>query len=399
MISVAAARAACVALVKPLAHEQVALDMAGGRVLARDVIALRDQPPFAASAMDGYAMRKADRRPGAQLHVVGTAPAGRAWQGQVAPGQAVRIFTGAPLPDGADCVVIQEDVTATGAIITLGSTLEPGDNMRPAAGDFRVGDRLAAPRRLSPGDIALCAAMNAPRLDVFRKPEVALIATGDELVSPGQTPRADQIITSNSYGLKALIEAERGRARILPIARDDRDSLKQVFGLAAGADLIVTIGGASVGDHDLVAGVAAELGMEQAFYKVAMRPGKPLMAGRIGDTPMLGLPGNPVSAMICGMIFMLPMLRAMQGLPPRADTYPLARLGCDLPANGKRTHYMRAQIAHGADYPIITPFDSQDSARLSLLSGATALLVRPADDGPRAAGELVEHIPLGTSYP
>ena len=399
MISVAAARAACVALVKPLAHEQVALDMAGGRVLARDVIALRDQPPFAASAMDGYAMRKADRRPGAQLHVVGTAPAGRAWQGQVAPGQAVRIFTGAPLPDGADCVVIQEDVTATGAIITLGSTLEPGDNMRPAAGDFRVGDRLAAPRRLSPGDIALCAAMNAPRLDVFRKPEVALIATGDELVSPGQTPRADQIITSNSYGLKALIEAEGGRARILPIARDDRDSLKQVFGLAAGADLIVTIGGASVGDHDLVAGVAAELGMEQAFYKVAMRPGKPLMAGRIGDTPMLGLPGNPVSAMICGMIFMLPMLRAMQGLPPRADSYPLARLDCDLPANGKRTHYMRAQIAHGADYPIITPFDSQDSARLSLLSGATALLVRPADDGPRAAGELVEHIPLGTSYP
>ncbi|MDA0186617.1 MAG: molybdopterin molybdotransferase MoeA [Proteobacteria bacterium] len=399
MISVAAARAACLALVKPLAHEQVALDMAGGRVLARDVIALRDQPPFAASAMDGYAMRKADRLPGAQLHVVGTAPAGRAWQGQVAPGQAVRIFTGAPLPDGADCVVIQEDVTATGAIITLGSTLEPGDNMRPAAGDFRVGDRLAAPRRLSPGDIALCAAMNAPRLDVFRKPEVALIATGDELVSPGQTPRADQIITSNSYGLKALIEAEGGRARILPIARDDRDSLKQVFGLAADADLIVTIGGASVGDHDLVAGVAAELGMEQAFYKVAMRPGKPLMAGRIGDTPMLGLPGNPVSAMICGMIFMLPMLRAMQGLPPRADSYPLARLACDLPANGKRTHYMRAQIAHGADYPIITPFDSQDSARLSLLSGATALLVRPADDGPRAAGELVEHIPLGTSYP
>ena len=399
MISVAAARAACLALVKPLAHEQVALDMAGGRVLARDVIALRDQPPFAASAMDGYAMRKADRLPGAQLHVVGTAPAGRAWQGQVAPGQAVRIFTGAPLPDGADCVVIQEDVTATGAIITLGSTLEPGDNMRPAGGDFRIGDKLVALRRLSPGDIALCAAMNAPRLDVFRKPEVALIATGDELVSPGQTPRADQIITSNSYGLKALIEAEGGRARILPIARDDRDSLKQVFGLAADADLIVTIGGASVGDHDLVAGVAAELGMEQAFYKVAMRPGKPLMAGRIGDTPMLGLPGNPVSAMICGMIFMLPMLRAMQGLPPRADSYPLARLACDLPANGKRTHYMRAQIAHGADYPIITPFDSQDSARLSLLSGATALLVRPADDGPRAAGELVEHIPLGTSYP
>ncbi|WP_439140329.1 molybdopterin molybdotransferase MoeA [Roseicyclus sp.] len=399
MISVEAARAACLALVQPLSHETVGLENAGGRVLARDVRALRDQPPFAASAMDGYAIRLADRMPGASLQVVGEAPAGRAWQGRVGPGQAVRIFTGAPLPDGADCVVIQEDVTATGDRIMLGDRLEQGDNVRPAGGDFRTGDTLAAPRHLSPSDIALCASMNAPQLVVSRRPEVALIATGDELVSPGQTPRADQIITSNSYGLKALIEAEGGRARILPIARDNRDSLKQVFGLARGADLIVTIGGASVGDHDLVAGVAAELGMEQAFYKVAMRPGKPLMAGRIGDTPMLGLPGNPVSAMICGMIFMRPMLRAMQGLLPRGDAYPLARLDRDLPANGPRAHYMRAQIALGADYPIITPFDSQDSARLSLLSGATALLVRPADDGPRAAGDLVEHIPLGTSYP
>lgn len=399
MISVDAARAACLGLVHPLATETVGLDMAGGRVLARDVHALRDQPPFAASAMDGYALRIADRKPGAQLQVIGEAPAGRAWQGHVGPGQAVRIFTGAPLPQGADCVVIQEDVIATDGLITLGDRLEEGDNIRPAGGDFRVGDRLVAPRRLTPADIALCAAMNAPRLQVTRKPEVALIATGDELVSPGEVPRPDQIITSNSYGLKALIEQEGGRARILPIARDDRESLKQVFGLAHGADLIVTIGGASVGDHDLVAEVAADLGMARAFYKVAMRPGKPLMAGRLGDTPMLGLPGNPVSAMICGMVFLVPMLRAMLGLDPRADAFLPARLGCDLPANGPRAHYMRAQIAAGHDMPIITPFDSQDSARLSLLSGATALLVRPPNDGPRPRDSVVAHIPLGTAYP
>ncbi|MBF9046794.1 molybdopterin molybdenumtransferase MoeA [Rhodobacterales bacterium LSUCC0031] len=399
MISVQAARAACLALVQPLPPETVSLETAGGRVLASDVIAQRDQPPFAAAAMDGYAMRLADRARGAQLQVVGEAPAGRAWQGRVGPGQAVRIFTGAPLPEGADCVVIQEDVTRMQDRITLGAMLEPGDNIRPAGGDFRAGDRLAAPRRLTPADIALCAAMNAPRLAVARRPEVALIATGDELVSPGEAPRPDQIVASNTYGLKAMITAAGGHARILPIARDNRDSLTQVFELAAGADLIVTIGGASVGDHDLVGRVAAELGMAQAFYKVAMRPGKPLMAGRIGNVPMLGLPGNPVSAMVCGMIFMLPMLRAMQGLPPEEDRYPLARLGCDVPPTGPRTHYMRAQITHGADYPVITPFGSQDSARLSLLSGATALLVRPAGDGPRSAGALVEHIPLGTSYP
>lgn len=398
MISVQAARAACLALVQPLPPETVSLETAGGRVLASDVIAQRDQPPFAAAAMDGYAMRLADRAPGAQLQVVGEAPAGRAWQGRVGPGQAVRIFTGAPLPEGADCVVIQEDVTRMQDRITLGAMLERGDNIRPAGGDFRAGDRLAAPRRLTPADIALCAAMNAPRLAVARRPEVALIATGDELVSPGEAPRPDQIITSNSYGLKAMIEAEGGRARILPIARDNRDSLIQVFGLAHGADLIVTIGGASVGEHDLVAGVAAELGMEQAFYKVAMRPGKPLMAGRLGDTPMLGLPGNPVSAMICGMIFLLPMLRALQGLPPQTEVYAKARLGCDLPANGPRAHYMRAKIAPGDDDPVITPFDSQDSARLSLLSGATALLVRPPHDRARASGTFVDHIPLGTGY-
>jgi len=395
MISVQEALAACLDLVTPLEIEQVALAAAGGRVLARDVIAFRDQPPFAASAMDGYAVRDADRRSGARLMVVGEAPAGRAWDGQIAEGQALRIFTGAPLPKGADCVVIQEDVTRDGATIILGDILETGRNIRSSGCDFKAGARLASPRRLSPADIALCAAMNAPLLQVTRRPEVALIATGDELVSPGEIPRADQIIASNSYGLKALIEAEGCRARLLPIARDSRDSLKQVLQLAQGADLIVTIGGASVGDHDLVAEVAAELGMERAFYKVAMRPGKPLMAGRLGQTAMLGLPGNPVSSMVCGEIFLVPMLRAMLGLAKAPRARRPARLGCDLPANGNREHYLRASIQPGDDLAVVTPYPTQDSSLLSVLSEAGTLLVRPPHDGPRQAGEIVTHLPLG----
>lgn len=398
MISVEEALAACLALVQPVGTERVGLTEASGRVLAQDVIALRDQPPFAASAMDGYALRLADRVAGARLSVVGEAPAGRAWEGHIGPGQALRIFTGAPMPEGAECVVMQEDVTREGAMIVLGDRLDEGTNSRASGCDFRAGARLAAPRRLSPADIALCAAMNAPVLTVARRPEVALIATGDELVSPGEAPRADQIIASNIYGLKAMIEAEGCRARLLPIARDTRESLTQVFALAKGADLIVTIGGASVGDHDLVAGVAAELGMERAFYKVAMRPGKPLMAGRLRQAAMLGLPGNPVSSLVCGEIFLVPMLRALLGLSSGARRRWPARLGCDLPANGNRAHYLRASVGPGTDLPVITPFDVQDSSLLTVLSEAGALLVRPPHDGPRQAGDLVEHLPLAI-YP
>ena len=396
MISVEEALAACLALVQPVGAERVGLAEAVGRVLTQDVIAQRDQPPFAASAMDGYALRLSDRIAGAQLSVVGEAPAGRAWEGRIGPGQALRIFTGAPLPEGAECVVVQEDVTREGAMIVLGDRLDAGTNIRASGCDFRVGARLAAPRRLSPADIALCEAMNAPQLEVSRRPEVALIATGDELVSPGQSPRPDQIIASNIYGLKAMIEAEGCRARLLPIARDSRESLTQVFALATGADLIVTIGGASVGDHDLVAGVAAELGMERAFYKVAMRPGKPLMAGRLRQAAMLGLPGNPVSSLVCGEIFLVPMLRALLGLPSGARRRWPARLGCDLPANGNRAHYLRASLVPGPDLPVITPFDVQDSSLLTVLSEAGALLVRAPHEGPRQAGDLVEHLPLAT---
>jgi len=394
MISVEEALAACLALARPLGTETVRLAEAGGRVLATSVVARRDQPPFAASAMDGYALAVADRVPGATLRVVGDAPAGRAWAGRIGPGEALRIFTGAPVPEGADCVVIQEDVTRDGDRIVLGGTLEDSTNIRPAGADFRIGAQIEAPRRMSPADVALSAAMNVPELEVSRRPEVALIATGDELVSPGEDPRPDQIVASNSYGLKAMIEAEGARARLLPIARDSRESLEQVLRLAEGADLIVTIGGASVGDHDLVGEVAEGMGLERAFYKVAMRPGKPLMAGRIGDAALLGLPGNPVSAMVCGHIFLIPMLRAMMGLPTGERRRFPARLGRDLPENGPRAHYLRADLMPGNDYPEITPYGSQDSSLLTVLSQANALLVRPPHDGPRRAGDLVEYLPL-----
>jgi molybdopterin molybdotransferase len=229
---------------------------------------------------------------------------------------------------------------------------------------------------------------------VSRRPEVALIATGDELVSPGEDPRPDQIVASNSYGLFAMVEAAGARARLLPIARDTHESLEQVLRLAQGADLIVTIGGASVGDHDLVGEVAGAMGLARAFYKVAMRPGKPLMAGRIGDAALLGLPGNPVSSMVCGHLFLIPMLEAMMGLPASEARILRARLGCDLPENGNRAHYMRSALAWGEDVATITPYGSQDSSLLTVLSQANALLVRPPHDGPRRAGEMMAYLPL-----
>ncbi|MGC9418718.1 MAG: gephyrin-like molybdotransferase Glp [Rhodovulum sp.] len=389
MISVAEALDKVFALVAPTPVEEVPLAEAAGRVLARPVSARLTQPPFAASAMDGYAVTAADARPGAMLTVIGTARAGEGFAGTLAPGRAVRIFTGAPVPAGADRVVIQEDVTRNGDRITL-TEVGSGPNIRPAGADFALGDTIAAPRRLRPADLALAAAMNLPVLPVHRRPEVAIIATGDELVMPGETPGPDQIIASNAFGLKAMVEAEGGHARLLPIARDTEASLRAVFELAEGADLVLTIGGASVGDHDIVGKVAADLGMEQAIYKVAMRPGKPLMAGRMGTAAMIGLPGNPVSALVCAQLFLLPALRVMLGLPAAPAPRLTGRLARDLDANGPREHYMRARITADG----IAPFDRQDSALLTILSEADALIVRPVGDGPRRAGETVAYIPI-----
>ncbi|MBL4928601.1 molybdopterin molybdotransferase MoeA [Fuscibacter oryzae] len=391
MITVDQALARCFALCHPVGTEEVPLRRAAGRVQREPATARLTQPPFDASAMDGYALG-AIGAPGASYEVVGEAGAGHAFAGHLTPSQAIRIFTGAPLPEGAVSIAIQEEVQADGPRITLKKGAKPGDNIRPRGQDFAEGASLPVPRRLTANDIALLAAMNIPQVTVARKPVVALIATGDELVMPGENPGPDQIICSNTFALAAMVEAAGGEARMLPIARDTEDSLRTVLGLAEGADVIVTIGGASVGDHDLVGKVAADMGMERAFWKIAMRPGKPLMAGRLGGAVLLGLPGNPVSAIVCGHLFLLPMLAALQGLPALPPATRKARLGTEVGPTGPRAHYMRARLSN--EGAVITPFDRQDSALLSILSGADALLIRPMDDGPRQAGELAEYIPI-----
>ena len=390
MISVSDALSHLFDLVTATEVEAVPLRQAAGRVLARDVVATRTQPPFAASSMDGYALRQTEVEPDAMFKVIGEAAAGHRFDGVVKAGQAVRIFTGAPVPEGADFVVIQEDTTRRGDLIMLGHDIGPKTNIRPAGGDFHTGDTMDAPRLLRPADIALLASMNVATVPVYTKPRVAIIATGDELVQPGEVPNPDQIIASNTYGLAALLEQHGAQCRMIPIARDTVPSLTQAFTMAQDADLIITIGGASVGDHDLVAPVAAQMGMEQSFYKVAMRPGKPLMAGRLRDVPMIGLPGNPVSAMVCGTVFVVPVLRKMLGLPAAPAARVDLPLGVDLPANGPREHYMRAMVRDGA----VLPEDNQDSSLLGILSRADVLMVRPPHDEARTAGEIIGCIPL-----
>ena len=388
MIAVDEALARCLALVAPLPAEAVALRHAVGRMMAQPALAVRDQPPFDASAMDGYALR-GDPAAGDTFVVVGAAQAGLGFAGAVQPGQAVRIFTGAPVPQGATRVVLQEDVSLAGDLITLNPKADIARHIRPQGQDFKAGEGLE-PRRIGPHDLALLAAMNIPQVLVHRRPVVAIIATGDELVMPGEEPGPGQIICSNSFAIAALVEAEGAIARILPIARDTVADLTAVFGLARGADLIVTIGGASVGDHDLVGPVAESLGLERAFWKIAMRPGKPLMAGRVSGTPMLGLPGNPVSSIVCAHLFVLPMVRALQGRPDAAPVEHPAVLGAQVEANGPRTHYMRARLKDG----VITPFDRQDSALIGILTQANALLIRPMGDGAQAKGTAARYIAL-----
>lgn len=392
MISVEEALARCLALSRPLGVEDVPLADAAGRWLAEPVSALRDQPPFAASAMDGYAV-VGDPAPGTTFRVIGEAGAGHAFAGTLGAGEALRIFTGAPVPAGATRVLIQEDVTRLGDRISLNPGADAATHIRPQGQDISVGMTIG-PRLLRANDLALLAAMGIARPPVTRRPVIALIATGDEIVMPGETAEAAQIYASNLFALKAMVEAEGATARILPIARDQVEALQTVLGLAEGADLIITIGGASVGDHDLVGRVAESMGMERAFWKIAMRPGKPLMAGRLGEAALIGLPGNPVSAIVCGHLFVVPMVRAMLGRPDAAPVQRLAVLAADLPANGPRDHYMRATLDHTRNPPRITPMARQDSSLLSVLSQADALLVRPRDAGPVEAGATVPYLPL-----
>ena len=390
MITVDDALARLFALVSPLPTEMVPLRQAAGRVLRGTVTARVGQPPFPAAAMDGYAIATTKTAPGDSFDVIGESAAGHGFRGSVAKGEAVRIFTGAPMPNGGRRIIIQEDVSRRDNTITLKARLDEGLHIRAAEQDFGQGDAQEFPAPLRPVDLALIAAMGQSAVAVTRKPRIAIIATGDELVAPGDLPGRDQIIASNNLGLATMVERSGGTAHLLPIARDTEASLSATFDLAVGADLVITIGGASVGDHDLVAKVAAARGMERSFYKVAMRPGKPLMAGKLDGAPMIGLPGNPVSSMVCGEIFIKPVLDVLLGFPAAKRTTQTARLTAPLVDNGPRAHYMRATLSTDG----IRVAERQDSALLGVLAASNALVVRPPHDPARATGEPVDYLPI-----
>ncbi len=392
MISVEEALSRVLDLFDPLDAEGVPIANAMGRVLARDMAATHNQPPFAGSAMDGYAVHNADIATGATLTVIGESAAGTRFDGAVSAGQAVRIFTGAPVPLGADRILIQEDCIRDGDSITVSDNIDTKLYIRPAGGDFAVGDMVNAPLQLGTNAISLLAAMNIGTVPVRRKPIIALVPTGDELMYPGTPLGPDQICSSNNLGLKAMVEAAGGEARLLPIARDNEAALRTVLDLCEGADAIVTMGGASVGDHDLIGQMAQGQDMETSFYKVAMRPGKPLMAGRYNGIPLIGLPGNPVSSIVCGHIFLRPALNAMLGLGKSALARETATLAQDIKANGPRAHYMRAQMDIIDGTPTCTLFDRQDSSLLSILAKANILMVRSPNDPALKAGDKVDVI-------
>jgi molybdopterin molybdotransferase len=394
MISVEDALARVLASAEaPLDEEQVALEAAHGRVLARDLAALRTQPPFANSAMDGYALRAADTALASRsLTVIGESAAGRAFSGAVGPSQAIRIFTGAPMPEGADAIVVQEEVRREGDRIALMGRAATGDNLRPAGMDFRDGEALIpAGRRLTPRDVALAAAGNHADLPVRRRARVAILATGDELVAPGGALGPAQIIASNNFAVAGVVGACGGVPIDLGIAVDTIAALDQAIRRArdAEADVLVTLGGASVGDHDLVQRALVGAGMELGFWRIAMRPGKPLMHGRLGAMRVLGLPGNPTSSMVCAILFLRPLLRALHGEPDAAaDPSEPGRLGADLLVNGPRQDYMRATLSRGADgLPVATPSASQDSSLVKTMARADGLIVRPPRAEAAKAGE------------
>lgn len=396
LLSVEEARARIMAALRPTGKESVPLDRALGRFLAAEAIARRTQPPADLSAMDGYAVRAADTAGvPARLKVVGEAPAGGAYEAPLNEGEAVRIFTGAPLPRGADSIVIQEDTSRDGEFVIINETARAGRHIRVCGLDFRTGDaRMPAGRKLSPADIALAAAMNLPILEVHKRPVIAFFSTGNELVRPGDEPGPNQIISSNNDGLAALIAEAGGIPLDLGIARDTLEDIRATAGRAAAADMLVTLGGASVGDHDLVQEALAPLGLDIDFWKIAMRPGKPLLFGKLGDRPMLGLPGNPVSALVCATLFLLPAIMRMQGGDSALHT-TLARLGRDLGANGAREDYIRGGLDHvPGELPVATPFEIQDSSMLSVLSDASCLIIRPPHAGPLQAGGFVTVLPL-----
>ncbi len=395
MISVEDALARIVAAFAPREAETVRLENAPGRVLADDARAHLDQPPSPVSAMDGYAVRASDAAAsGATLRVVGTAPAGHPFANRLGAGEAVRIFTGGVVPDGADAIVIQENATQEGDTVRFSEPATAGRHIRKAALDFARDTVLVREgRRLRARDLALLASGDIAKVSVRRKPVVAFAATGDELSKPSAPRKPGGIVASSGYGLAAMIETWGGTPRDLGILPDTADALAELPERAKGADLIVTMGGASVGDHDLVRSALAPKGFVLDFWKIAMRPGKPLIFGNLGATPFLGLPGNPVSSLVCAILFLKPALKAMLGEYATNETRS-ARLTTDVPANDSRQDYLRASLVFRDGAWWTEPFAAQDSSMQSLFASADCLIVRPPHAPPAPRGSEIEIVPL-----
>ncbi len=397
MLSVEAARTTILAALSPLPAEVVALPDAAGRVLAAAVIARLTQPPADVSAMDGFALRAADARPGAALRIIGAAPAGQPFTGLIGPGEAVRIFTGAFIPAGADALLLQEDADEAEGRVMAREQPRVGRWLRRAGLDFSAGDTLlAAGRRLTARDIGLAAAANHPWLMVRRAARIAILATGDEIALPGEPLPPGGIVSSNAHALAALCRAMGAVPSILPIAGDTAEAFAGMAEAVRGHDLLVTTGGASVGAHDLVQSALAPEGFARGFWRIAMRPGKPLIWGRLGAVPLLGLPGNPVSAMVCAVLFLMPALRRLAGEDATGPVFQPAVTGVDLAANDGREDYLRCALHRDAAGVLVaTPAARQDSSMMRTLALADGLLRRAVHAPGLAAGAAVEVIDLG----
>jgi len=383
MISVEEARERILADLRPTPAEVVALADVWNRVTAADVIARLTQPPSDVSAMDGYALRAADGTLGARLTVIGAAPAGHPFAGSVGPGKIVRLFTGSVVPDGADAILLQEDATRDGDSVTVNEAVRQGRHIRRAGQDFARGETVVPTgRRITARDVGLAAAANHPWLSVHRRPRIAILATGDEIAMPGEPIPPGGIVSSNAHALAALVRAAGGQPTVLPVAQDTREAVAAVADAVAGMDLLVTTGGASVGDHDLIISGLETRGLVVDFWQIAMRPGKPLLFGWLGGkqsgVPVLGLPGNPVSAMVCAILFLLPALARLAGLPAAPPPTTTAILGKAVAANDHRADHLRSTVVTDpTGRLIVTPFPVQDSAMLRRLALADALILRP----------------------
>jgi molybdopterin molybdotransferase len=388
LLPVEEARSRLLSNVKPLPPENIQLAQALGRVLAKPLSAKRDQPPFNASAMDGYAVRSEDVA--AERRIIGISAAGHAFKGKLKPGEAVRIFTGALVPATADTVVIQENAQAHDKIVTMLSPARAQQNIRPRGLDFKKGETLLpATIRLNARDIGLAAAMNCRIISVRKKPVVAVIATGDELVLPGASPRADQIVSSNSNALAAMAQSLGAEVINCGIIRDKLKATERAILKMAKADVIVTTGGASVGDHDFIQQALKNTGVKIDFWKIAMRPGKPFMYGRKGKQHVLGLPGNPVSALVCARLFLKPLLDCLQGLPIE-EAATMARLGTAMSANDSRQDYVRAKLESAADGSrTATPINKQDSSMQRTFRDAHCLIIRLPNAPAASSGDLI----------